>query len=59
MPPFEKAYADWLQQQITEEKNHRRREILEKGLGPGPLNFCALYGFLLLIISIICIRNGK
>lgn len=36
---FEQKYEDWLQEKISEEKNHRRREILEKGLGHGTVEF--------------------
>src|SRR5690554_5806134 len=32
---FEWEYDKWLQLQIEEEKNHRRRELLKKGLGHG------------------------
>ncbi|MEW9671621.1 transcriptional regulator [Ammoniphilus sp. 3BR4] len=36
---FEQKYEEWIHEQIAEEKNHRRREILEKGLGHGTLEF--------------------
>ncbi|GAE36723.1 helicase [Halalkalibacter akibai JCM 9157] len=36
---FEKKYEEWLQKNLLEEKNHRRREILEKGLGHGTVEF--------------------
>lgn len=36
---FEQRYEQWLQENISEEKNHRRREILEKGLGHGTVEF--------------------
>jgi len=32
---FEREYEKWLQKQIDEEKNPRRKELLEKGLGHG------------------------
>ncbi|WP_164667866.1 transcriptional regulator [Virgibacillus doumboii] len=35
MQPFEQAIDEWLQKNISEEKNPRRREILKKGLGHG------------------------
>ncbi|KHF41066.1 MarR family transcriptional regulator [Halalkalibacter okhensis] len=36
---FEQIYEEWIQKQISEEKNHRRRELLEKGLGHGTVQF--------------------
>lgn len=39
---FDQALNDWLQKNISEEKNHRRREILKKGLGHGTLEFLRL-----------------
>ncbi|WP_338449213.1 transcriptional regulator [Niallia oryzisoli] len=39
MLKFEQKYEHWLQEKISEEKNHRRREILEKGLGHGTVEF--------------------
>lgn len=36
---FEQKYEEWLQAQILEEKNHRRREMLETGLGHGTIEF--------------------
>lgn len=39
MLTFEQALKDWLQKNIQEEKNQRRREILEKGLGHGTVEF--------------------
>ncbi|MFD2044221.1 transcriptional regulator [Ornithinibacillus salinisoli] len=36
---FEQTYNDWIEKHISEEKNHRRREILEKGLGHGTIEF--------------------
>lgn len=34
---FQAAYEEWMHRQITEEKNPRRRERLNRGLGPGEL----------------------
>lgn len=42
MLKFEQKYEHWLQENIYEEKNHRRREILEKGLGHGTVEFLRL-----------------
>jgi hypothetical protein len=39
MSQFEVAYEKWLQTQIEEEQNPRRREILRKGLGHGTIEF--------------------
>ncbi|SHG57174.1 hypothetical protein SAMN05216225_10427 [Ornithinibacillus halophilus] len=39
MKGFEKEYTQWIQQNILEEKNPRRRELLEKGLGHGTVQF--------------------
>lgn len=39
MTGFEQKYEEWIQVQITEEKNHRRRELLKKGLGHGTVQF--------------------
>ncbi|WP_243296998.1 transcriptional regulator [Bacillus litorisediminis] len=39
MLPFEQALNDWLNKNISEEKNHRRRELLKKGLGHGTVEF--------------------
>ncbi|MFZ4450777.1 MarR family transcriptional regulator [Salibacterium aidingense] len=39
MLPYEKTYHAWLEKNISEEKHHRRREILEKGLGHGTIEF--------------------
>jgi hypothetical protein len=36
---FEQKFEEWLEDQISREKNHRRREILEKGLGHGTVEF--------------------
>lgn len=36
---FDQAYEEWMQMQISTEKNHRRLEILNKGLGRGTVDF--------------------
>ncbi|AJY74269.1 hypothetical protein [Paenibacillus beijingensis] len=36
---FDAVYEDWLSKQIAEEKNRRRRELLENGLGHGTIEF--------------------
>lgn len=43
------AYMDtkieeWLAKQIAEEQNSRRRELLQKGLGHGTLEFLRTFG---------------
>jgi len=45
MPSFELAYNDWLQKNISKEKSHKRKEILEKGLGHGTVEFLRLIWF--------------
>lgn len=39
MSLFDEAYGEWLTKQIAEETNHRRRELLQKGLGHGTVEF--------------------
>lgn len=39
MSLFEKKYEEWLQKNIDEETNPRRRELLAKGLGHGTYEF--------------------
>ncbi|MBB5173148.1 transcriptional regulator [Texcoconibacillus texcoconensis] len=39
MSQFEQAYEEWLQKNLLEENNHRRQEILRKGLGHGTVEF--------------------
>lgn len=39
MAQFEQIYEEWLQDQIRNETNPRRRELLEKGLGHGTYEF--------------------
>ena len=34
---FNQAFEEWMQKQINEETNHRRRELLEKGLSHGTM----------------------
>lgn len=36
---FEQKFEQWIQANLLEEKNHRRRELLEKGLGHGTIEF--------------------
>lgn len=36
---FEQKFEEWLNENITKEDNHRRREILENGLGHGTVEF--------------------
>lgn len=36
---FYKEYEMWMQMQIEQEKNHRRRELLQKGLSHGTVEF--------------------
>ncbi|MBB2483458.1 transcriptional regulator [Bacillus sp. APMAM] len=45
MSQFEEKFKKWHQDNITNEKNHRRREILEKGLGHGTIEFLRLVWF--------------
>lgn len=39
MSRFEQAYEEWVRSAIAQEKNHRRVELLEKGLGHGTREF--------------------
>ncbi len=39
MGVFDQHYEEWLHKQIVEEKNPRRRELLNKGLGHGTVAF--------------------
>ncbi len=39
MSRFEQNYEEWLHVNLTAEKNHRRRELIEKGLGHGTVEF--------------------
>lgn len=39
MPQFKQKFDGWLQENISKEKSHRRRELLEKGLGHGTMEF--------------------
>ncbi|MDE5416250.1 transcriptional regulator [Alkalihalobacterium chitinilyticum] len=45
MAKFQEEYDKWLQIQISEESNPRRRELLEKGLGHGTVEFLRLVWF--------------
>nr|WP_027094093.1 transcriptional regulator [Cohnella thermotolerans] len=36
---FDEAYEEWMQRTVAEEQNHRRRELLNKGLGHGTVEF--------------------
>ncbi|MGM0883509.1 MAG: transcriptional regulator [Bacillota bacterium] len=39
MSRFEQNYEEWLHVNLIAERNHRRRELLEKGLGHGTFEF--------------------
>lgn len=39
MSRFDLKYEEWLQSNIVHETNHRRLELLEKGLGHGTMEF--------------------
>lgn len=45
MVRFQEEYDKWIQIQISEESNPRRRELLEKGLGHGTVEFLRLVWF--------------
>ncbi|UVI28401.1 transcriptional regulator [Paenibacillus spongiae] len=45
MSQFEQMYEEWMQANIEAEKNHRRRELLIKGLGHGTAEFLRLVWF--------------
>jgi hypothetical protein len=45
MLSFEQMMGDWLHDNISKEKNHRRLEILKKGLGHGTVEFLRLIWF--------------
>lgn len=36
---YDQAFDEWMQSMIKQEVNHRRRELLEKGLGHGTVEF--------------------
>jgi hypothetical protein len=42
---FKKEYEMWMQKQVEQEKNHRRREFLQKGLSHGTVEFLRLIWF--------------
>lgn len=39
MPRFQQLYEEWIQENMNKEENPRRREILNKGLGHGTVEF--------------------
>lgn len=39
MLDFDQKYEEWIKLNLSNEKNHRRRELLEKGLGFGTVEF--------------------
>ncbi|MDQ0114230.1 hypothetical protein J2T15_003685 [Paenibacillus harenae] len=39
---FKNAYEEWMARQIAEEKSHRRKEFLRKGLGHGTMEYLRL-----------------
>ncbi|BBI33446.1 transcriptional regulator [Cohnella abietis] len=39
MSRFDQAYDEWMELAIAQEQNHRRRELLENGLGHGTIEF--------------------
>ncbi|MDQ0058769.1 hypothetical protein [Paenibacillus harenae] len=39
---FKDAYEEWMARQIAEEKSHRRKEFLRKGLGHGTMEYLRL-----------------
>lgn len=39
MARFEQQYMEWLEKNLTNELNPRRRELLAKGLGHGTVEF--------------------
>jgi hypothetical protein len=45
MSNFVEEYEKWIQDNITNETNPRRRELLEKGLGHGSIEFLRLIWF--------------
>ncbi|HYK73555.1 MAG TPA: transcriptional regulator [Pseudoneobacillus sp.] len=45
MQRFEQKLDEWLKENISKEKNQRRREILEKGLGHGTVEFLRVVWF--------------
>ncbi|MFD1956937.1 transcriptional regulator [Paenibacillus thailandensis] len=42
---FDEAYEQWMRDMIAQEKNQRRRELLDKGLGHGTIQFLRLVWF--------------
>lgn len=45
MSRFEEVYEPWMEQQMAEEKSPRRREMLQKGLSRGSIDFLRLIWF--------------
>jgi len=45
MSRFDEMYEKWIEQQIALEKNPRRREMLQKGLSRGSIDFLRLIWF--------------
>jgi hypothetical protein len=45
MSNFVEEYEKWIQDNMTNETNPRRRELLEKGLGHGSIEFLRLIWF--------------
>jgi hypothetical protein len=45
MSLFDHSYNEWLMRQIVEEKNPRRRDLLQKGLGHGTTEFLRMIWF--------------
>jgi hypothetical protein len=45
MSRFEQKFEEWMQTNIVQETNHRRRELLEKGLGHGTVEFLRFVWF--------------
>ncbi|MFB5677871.1 transcriptional regulator [Paenibacillus terreus] len=45
MSRFDEVYQEWMEQQISEEKSPRRREMLRKGLSRGSIDFLRLIWF--------------
>lgn len=39
MPRFEQQYEEWLKSNLEKESNHRRKELLGKGLDHGTVEF--------------------
>lgn len=46
MQLFKEKYEEWMESNISQEKNHRRREWLERGLGHGTVLTLDRWAFL-------------